>query len=106
MVSPLATILSEANRQAPTPVPTSVQPTNVAGIYANHDQQAMDAYKAELAQQNAMYGGLASLGSAAVSAFAPGIGNALSALKPGQIGAGTNGSSYTIGYGGQNMPVF
>lgn len=66
-MSPLAMILANASRQAPSPVPTQVAPTNVAGIYANHDQQMMDKYKADLANQNAMWGGLASLGGAGVS---------------------------------------
>jgi hypothetical protein len=85
-MSPLASILAEANRQAPTPVPTSVQPTNVAGIYANHDQQAMDAYKAELAQQNAMFGGLASLGSAGISALPKLLGSGGAAAGAADIG--------------------
>jgi hypothetical protein len=45
-----------------------VQPTNVAGIYANNDAQNMAAYQAQIAQQNAQYGGLASLGSALIGA--------------------------------------
>jgi hypothetical protein len=67
-MSPLAQILSVANRAPPAPPQTSVQPTNVAGIYANNDAQNMDAYKAQVAQQNAQFGGLASLGSAIIGA--------------------------------------
>lgn len=69
-MSPLAQILAQAYQKPPTPVPTTVQPTPVASIYANHDAQAMDAYKAQLAQQNAQFGGLASLGSAGILAGA------------------------------------
>jgi hypothetical protein len=68
-MSPLAQILMTANRQPPAPPQTTVAPTNVAGIYANNDAQKMDAYKAQVAQQNAMYGGLASLGSAGIGAL-------------------------------------
>jgi hypothetical protein len=67
-MSPLAQVLAMANRPAPTPPQTQVQPTNVAGIYANNDAQKMAAYQDQLQQQNAMYGGLASLGSAAIGA--------------------------------------
>lgn len=89
-MSPLAQILAVANQRAPQPVPTQVQPTNVAGIYANYDQQNMDKYKADLGQQNAMYGGLASLGSAGISA--------LPKLLPmlGSIGAGADISGATM----------
>ena len=65
---PLAQVLAQANRQAPSPPQPTVQPTNVAGIYANNDAQNMAAYQAQLAQQNAQFGGLASLGSAAIGA--------------------------------------
>lgn len=70
MSSPLTQILMEANRQAPAPTPATVAPTNVAGIYNNYDQATMDAYKAQIAQQNAQFGGLASLGSAGITGLA------------------------------------
>lgn len=66
-MSPLAQVLMEANRQAPQPNPATIQPTNVAGIYNNYNQAMEDQYKAQLAQNNAMFGGLASLGSAGIS---------------------------------------
>lgn len=69
MASPLAQILAQANRAAPSPTPATVYPTNVASIYNNYDQAQMDAYKAQLAQQNAEFGGLASLGAAGISAL-------------------------------------
>lgn len=77
-MSPLAQILATANRPAPAPPQTTVAPTNVAGIYANNDAQNMDAYKAQIAQNNAMWGGLASLGSAGIGAL--GKSGALSGL--------------------------
>jgi hypothetical protein len=38
------------------------------------------------------------------SVFTGGASDAV--LGAGEIGAGSGGSNYTIGYGGQNMPVF
>lgn len=69
MSSPLAQILAQANKPAPAPTPATVYPTNVASIYNNYDQAQMDAYKAQVAAQNAQFGGLASLGSAGISAL-------------------------------------
>ena len=81
-MSPLAQILATATRPPPAPPQPTVQPTNVAGIYANNDAQNMDAYKAQVAQQNAQFGGLAGLGSAII-----GAGGKL--LAPGAAAAGT-----------------
>lgn len=89
-MSPLAQILAVANRQAPAPPQAAVAPTNVAGIYANNDAQNMDRYKAQVGQQNAMYGGLASLGSAGIGAA--GKAGLFSAAAPAAAGA-TGGSS-------------
>lgn len=94
-MSPLATVLAAANRPAPTPAQATIQPTPVASIYAANDQQNMDAYKAQLAQQNSMFGGLASLGSAAIGAGGKyaagsalgGAGAAAAGTVPGAIGA-------------------
>jgi hypothetical protein len=69
-------VLAEANKPAPTPPQTQVQPTNVAGIYANNDAQNMAAYQAQLGQQNAEFGGLASLGSAGIGALGKYLGGA------------------------------
>lgn len=76
MSSPLAQVLAQANRPAPTPTPATVYPTNVASIYNNYDQAQMDAYKAQIAQQNAQFGGLASLGSAGISVLPKLLGGA------------------------------
>lgn len=96
MSSPLAQVLAMANRPAPPPPQTSVNPTNVAGIYANHDAQLMDQYKAQIAQQNAQFGGLAQLGGAGILAFAPGIGSTLKGLN---LGSALMGGGSPSGYG-------
>lgn len=70
-MSPLVQILAAANRQPPAPPQTTVAPTPVASIYANNDAQKMDQYKAQLAAENAKFGGLASLGSSGILAFGP-----------------------------------
>jgi hypothetical protein len=81
MPSPLAQVLAQANRPAPPPPQPTIQPTNVAGIYANNDAQKMAEYQAQLAQQNAQFGGLASLGSAGIGA----LGNYLSGGTTGAL---------------------
>ena len=88
-MSPLAQILAVANRQAPAPPQATVAPTNVAGIFANNDSQKMDAYKAQISQQNAEYGGLATLGAAGINAFFPGAGTALKGLGGVLMGGGS-----------------
>lgn len=45
-----------------TPTQTTINPTNTAQIAQNSYQDQMQAYQAKLAQQNALWGGLASLG--------------------------------------------
>ena len=79
MTSPLVSVLAQANRPAPAPTPATLYPTNVASIYNNYDQAQMDAYKAEIAQQNGMFGGLASLGSAGISILPKLLGGATKA---------------------------
>lgn len=97
-MSPLAQVLATATRQTPAPNPVNVATTPVASIYANHDQQLMDKYKADLAQQNAMWGGLASLAGAGINAFGPKLfgGGSSSGSGP---GAFANIGSYV-------MPMF
>lgn len=87
MSSPLTQILMEANKQAPAPTPATVYPTNVASIYNNYDQAQMDAYKAQLAQQNAQFGGLASLGSAGISVLPKLLGGTGAAAAGGDAAA-------------------
>lgn len=52
------------------PAQTSVNPTDVIGANALSTNAAMQAYQAKLAQQNAMFGGLASLGGSGLMALA------------------------------------
>lgn len=105
MSSPLAQVLAMANRPAPPPPQTTVNPTNVAGIYANNDAQNMDAYKAQIAQQNGMFGGLASLGSAGIGALGKGMfGGGASALGSGV--APTIGSGLGAGVGDIPLLMF
>lgn len=104
-MSPLAQILATANRPAPAPPQTTVQPTNVAGIYANNDAQNMDAYKAKLAQQNAQFGGLASLGSAAIGAGGKLLagGTAAAGGIPGAVGATSLGGAPLVAGSGSSL---
>lgn len=96
-MSPLAQVLATANRPAPPPPQPTVATTPVASIYANNDSQNMDAYKAQLAQQNAQFGGLASLGSAAIGAGGKLLGgagaSAAAGAIPGAIGATSLGGA-------------
>lgn len=74
---PLA-LLSELSGATPatpsqpiaTPAQTSVAPTDVVGATSAANSAAMAQYQAQLAQQNSMYGGLASLGAAGIMAYA------------------------------------
>lgn len=95
MTSPLVQILAAANRPAPAPTPATVAPTNVGSIYNNYDQAQMDAYKAQVAQQNAQFGGLASLGSAGISVLPKllGAGGTAAAGAAGTAAAGSGGTS-------------
>lgn len=97
MSSPLAQILAAANRPAPAPPQAQVAPTNVAGIYANNDAQKMDAYKAQVAQNNAQFGGLASLGAAGIGAAGKFLGGS---------GAAAAGPGAFANIGGYIMPMF
>ena len=99
MSSPLTQVLAEANGQTPAPTAATVYPTNVASIYNNYDQAKMDAYKAQLAQQNAQFGGLASLGAAGISVLPKFLGGAGAAAGtvPGAIGATSLGGAELSG---------
>lgn len=106
-MSPLAQVLAVANRPPQAPPQATVAPTNVAGIYANNDAQNMDAYKAQIAQQNAQWGALASLGGAGINAFAPGAGSALKGgFGGGSGGGGTLMSGAGNGAGGYPYMMF
>lgn len=106
-MSPLAQVLASANRPAPAPPQPTVAPTNVAGIYANNDAQNMDAYKAQLAAQNAKFGGLASLGSAAIGAGGKLLGGTAAATAagaiPGAVGATSVGGAPLVASAGSSL---
>jgi hypothetical protein len=104
-MSPLVQILAEANKPAPAPTPATVYPTNVASIYNNYDQAQMDAYKAQIAQQNAQFGGLASLGSAAIGAGGKLLagGAAGAGAIPGAIGATSVGGAPLVASGASGL---
>lgn len=70
MASPLAAVLGQQPPAQAMPTPT-VAGTNVAGIYNDSYNAAMEKYKADMARQNAMWGGLAGLGGAGITAFGP-----------------------------------
>lgn len=81
-MSPLAAAL--AFQQPIMPVPQStISPVDVVGAYRSAQDAQMKAYQAKIAQQNAMWGGLASLGSAGILG-APGLSKMFSGA-----GAGT-----------------
>ena len=65
---PLALALMQGQQQATPQQPfrATVAPTDVEQAYNNYNNSMMQAYQAQLGQQNAMWGGLAGLGSAGV----------------------------------------
>jgi hypothetical protein len=105
-MSPLVQILAAANRPAPAPPQTQVATTPVASIYANNDAQKMEKYKADLAQQNAMWGGLASLAGAGINAFAPGAGSLFTSAAKGSGSVPSIASGYGAGTGGIPFLMF
>lgn len=67
MASPLAAALMMQQPIAGVPTGT-VAPTDVIGAYNNYNNANMQAYAAKVAQNNALYGGLAGLGGAGILA--------------------------------------
>jgi hypothetical protein len=65
MPSPLALALMQ-QQPSTAPPQVSVTPTDVAQIYKNSQDAALTAYKAQLDQNNAMWGNLTKLGSAGI----------------------------------------
>lgn len=57
---------ASASGTNPTPYRATVAPTDVEKAYSDYNNAMMQAYQAQVAQQNAMWGGLASLGSAGI----------------------------------------
>ena len=69
MASPLATALMQATAAGTPQQPfrATVAPTDVEKAYNDYNNTMMQAYSAKLGQQNAMWGGLAGLGSAGIT---------------------------------------
>jgi hypothetical protein len=75
----------------PAPFRATVAPTDVEKAYADYNNAMMQAYAAKVGQQNAMWGGLAGLGSAGITTLpkllsgggASGLGSAASDAIPG-----------------------
>lgn len=78
-MSPLAAVLAERPPAQGMPTPT-VAPTDIAGIYRDSYNQQMEKYKTDMARQNAMWGGLAGLGGAGISAFGPAAAKGIGSL--------------------------
>lgn len=71
MVSPLAQALAFQN--SVQPAQSGVAPTDVVGAYKLANEAATRNYQARLAQQQAMFGGLAGIGSAGIMGFGPSL---------------------------------
>ena len=69
MASPLASMIAQASASGANPpvFRATVAPTDVQKAYADYNNAMMQAYAAQVGQQNAMWGGLAGLGSAGVT---------------------------------------
>jgi hypothetical protein len=67
MPSPLALAMMQQQPVA-APPQVGVNPTDVAQIYKNAQDAALQAWKAQLDQKNAMWGNLAALGRSGISA--------------------------------------
>src|ERR1700747_1860415 len=93
MASPLAQMLAQASASgaSPTPFRATVAPTDVQKAYSDYNNAMMQAYSAQVGQQNAMWGGLAGLGSAGITAG--GKGWRLSSLLGGGGAVGSEGST-------------
>jgi len=70
MASPLAMALLQAQAGSGTPQPNvaTVAPTNMVQATSDYNTAMEQSYQAQLAQQNAFWGGLAGLGSAGILA--------------------------------------
>lgn len=68
MASPLASLLAQAGQAGMNPPPfrATVLPTDVTKIYGDYNSALEQQYRDKVAQQNAMWGGLAQLGGAAI----------------------------------------
>ena len=68
MATPLATILALSSQPNGPYRPRTVNPTDVGTITQQSAQDAYQTYAAKLAQQNALYGGLAGIGGSGILA--------------------------------------
>lgn len=84
---------ASASGASPTPFRATVQPTDVQKAYSDYNNAMMQAYSAQVGQQNAMWGGLAGLGSAGISAAGKGGMGSLSSLLGGGGAVGSEGST-------------
>jgi hypothetical protein len=64
---------------SPAPFRATVAPTDVEKAYADYNNAMMQAYAAKVGQQNAMWGGLAGLGSAGITTLPKLLGGGLGA---------------------------
>lgn len=67
MASPLAAMLAATHPAIPGVPQETVATTPVSQIYQNSYENQMAKYKADLAQKNAMFGGLAGIGGAGLN---------------------------------------
>lgn len=100
MASPLASLLAQAGASGTSPQPfrATVAPTDVEKAYSDYNNAMEQAYQAKIAQQNAMWGGLAQLGGAAILG-AGGLGGIAKGIKGLGLGAGLMGGGSPTGYG-------
>lgn len=87
MATPLAQAILQADQfgQSPTPFRATVAPTDFEKANADYNNAIMQAYAAQIGQQNALWGGLAGIGSAGVLTLPKllGIGGGASTLGAG-----------------------
>ena len=91
MTSPLVQAMAFQN--AVHPAQTGIAPTDVVGSYKLASDVAEKNYQAQLAKQQALWGGLAGLGSAGILAFAPSALKKLSGLGTATAAAPTNAAT-------------
>ena len=98
MASPLAMALAAPLPAQSLPTPT-VGPTDVSGIFRDSYNAQMEKYKSDLAQKNAMWGGLASLAGTLGGAV---LGGPMGAKIGGSIGSAIGGGAGSGGgFGGK-----
>lgn len=102
MASPLASALAYQG-SVPTPQAT-IAPTDVVGAYKNNQDALEKNYQAKMAQQNAIFGGLAGLGGAALMGPMAGMGG-LGSLFGGGANPIVPGAMNLIGGGAGNTPI-